>query len=155
MQRKYPSRPIVAIGGIVHRDSKILLSKRRDPPDKFMWSIPGGAVEKGETLFVALKREMKEECGIEVKSGTPFIILDKIYKNGDIVTYHYVIVDFFIDDFSGNLEVGSDSLALNFFALDNLRKPDIPESVSHLKEYIEQFMKSERLVYLSFEESFK
>ncbi len=153
MQRKYPPRPIIAVGGVVYENFRILLSKRKDPPDKFMWSIPGGAVEKGETLFAALKREMSEECGIEIISAKPFIILDKIYKHNDTVVYHYVIVDFLIDKFSGNLNAGSDSLELKFFGLDDLKSPEFPQSISHIKEYIGQFLSKEKLTYLSFEEN--
>jgi hypothetical protein len=47
-------------------------------------------------------------------------------------------VDFFINKFSGNLNAGSDSLELKFFGLDNLKSSEIPESISHIKEYIGQ-----------------
>ena len=152
MRRIYPSRPIVAVGGVIYADSKILLSKRRDSPDKFMWSIPGGAVEKGETLLAALKREIREECGVSVEKAEPFLIFDKIYKDIDMVVYHYVIIDFFIDDFSGKLEPGSDSLALEFFDIDSLKGPGIPKNIFHMKKYVRQFLQNGRSIYLSFEE---
>lgn len=150
MQRKYPLNPIVAVGGVVYKNRRILLSKRKDPPDELQWSIPGGAVEKGESLFDALKREIREECGILISEGIPFLILDKIYKKDHKIIYHYVIIDFLIKKFSGSLHTGSDSIDLKFFDLEDLS--DISKSVSKLREYLELFLLNGKLTYLSFKE---
>ncbi len=54
MKREFPHNPIVAVGGVVLKNEKVLLVKRQNPPDKSMWSISGGAVELGETLSEAV-----------------------------------------------------------------------------------------------------
>jgi mutator protein MutT len=54
-------------GGVVVRNGKILLGKRR--PDRLypeIWDIFGGHIEPGETKEETLKRELEEEIGIEV-----------------------------------------------------------------------------------------
>jgi 8-oxo-dGTP pyrophosphatase MutT (NUDIX family) len=110
------------------------------------------AVEKGESLFDALKREIREECDILISEGIPFLILDKIYKKDHKIIYHYVIIDFLIKKFSGSLHTGSDSIDLKFFDLEDLNNSDISKSVSKLRESLEFFLLNGKLTYLSFKE---
>jgi len=64
--REYPDQPRVAVCGIVCRNGKILMVKRRNPPAKNEWSPPGGSVLLGETVFEAVAREVFEETGINI-----------------------------------------------------------------------------------------
>ena len=50
---------------ITDRAGKLLLLKMAYA-DKH-WSLPGGAIERGETIYEALKRECKEELGVKIK----------------------------------------------------------------------------------------
>ncbi|NOZ30825.1 MAG: NUDIX domain-containing protein, partial [Crenarchaeota archaeon] len=65
MKRTYPEMPLVGVGALVIRDGKILLVKRKYPPGKGRWSIPGGHVEVNESILEAARRELLEETGIE------------------------------------------------------------------------------------------
>lgn len=54
--------------GLLWRDGRVLITKR--PEEKHLaglWEFPGGKQENGETLEACLKREIKEELGIEVR----------------------------------------------------------------------------------------
>lgn len=54
---------------VVNNNGSILLGKKIDAPDEFLsgqWHIPGGKIESGESLLDGLKREIKEEAGIDV-----------------------------------------------------------------------------------------
>lgn len=53
-----------SVYAVIINDGKILLSKQWDGYD-----FPGGGIEKGETIADALKREVKEETGLEAKIG--------------------------------------------------------------------------------------
>lgn len=62
-----------AIAIIVNSDNKILLLKRSDDPKQWMpskWALVGGAIEKGENPKEAVKREIKEETGLEIEKFT-------------------------------------------------------------------------------------
>ena len=48
--RQYPDRPIVAVGAVILDGDRVLLVQRGQEPLKGDWSLPGGAVEIGESL---------------------------------------------------------------------------------------------------------
>ena len=66
---------VVVVTGIVKFKDKFLILKRNSKmemhPDK--WSFPGGKVIAGENLFQSLKREIKEETGIEIENFKEYI----------------------------------------------------------------------------------
>lgn len=109
MSRAYPSRPVVAVGAIVVKAGKVLLVRRGREPSRGLWSLPGGAVKTGEGLGEAVVREVKEECGIDVKVEDVVEVLDRIQTDRDgRVRYHYVIVDFLASWRRGRLKAASD-----------------------------------------------
>ncbi len=63
--RKYSDKPLVGVGALIMRDDKILLIQRAYPPSVGRWSIPGGLVEIGESIWNACKREIAEETSLE------------------------------------------------------------------------------------------
>ncbi|HYP24947.1 MAG TPA: NUDIX domain-containing protein, partial [Actinomycetota bacterium] len=58
--------PQIAVGAIVVRDGRLLMVQRANEPGAGLWSLPGGRVEHGEYLAAALRREVKEETGLDV-----------------------------------------------------------------------------------------
>ena len=67
MTREYPERPIVGVGAVIVHDGMLVLVKRGVKPGKGKWSIPGGAVELGETVRGTAMREAKEECVLDIE----------------------------------------------------------------------------------------
>ena len=108
-RRKYPDRPYVGVGAVIVHDGKVLLVKRKYEPLAGRWSLPGGAVEIGETLEACLAREMLEETGLEVTVGPVIEVFDRItHDEGGRVAYHFVLVDYLCWPVGGVLSAGSD-----------------------------------------------
>ncbi|MDB5631418.1 MAG: hydrolase [Tardiphaga sp.] len=61
-----PSHPQLATSAAIFRDGKVLLVRRARSPGKGFYSLPGGRVEFGESLHVALHREVMEETALTI-----------------------------------------------------------------------------------------
>jgi mutator protein MutT len=95
MQRTFPERPIVGVGAVVVDGDRVLLVKRAHPPLQGEWSLPGGAVELGETLAAAIVREVREETGLAIELGPVVEVVDRVQHDAaGRVEYHFVIVDY-------------------------------------------------------------
>ncbi len=100
--REYPARPILAVGAIVVRDGCVLVARRGKPPGLGKWSVPGGAVNVGESLEAAARREVREECGVEVELTDTLEVIQRITRDdAQRVRFHYVIVDYLARWLSG------------------------------------------------------
>ena len=112
MTRDYPDRPIVGVAAVVIEDERVVLVRRGRPPAYGEWSLPGGAVEPGETLEKAVVREVEEEIGLNVDVVEVVAVLDRIFWDQEgQVQYHYVLVDFLCRKNGGKLQAGSDAIS--------------------------------------------
>ncbi len=65
--RTYPTRPFLAVSAAILRDGKVLVVRRARKPALNLYTMPGGVVEAGETLFEAVAREVREETALEIE----------------------------------------------------------------------------------------
>lgn len=92
-------------------ESQVLLIRRAQEPLKGEWSLPGGAVELGETLQAAICREVLEETGLIVQTLDVVEAFDRISQDAEgRVRFHYVLVDFLCRVVGGSLACASDAL---------------------------------------------
>src|SRR6185503_3254667 len=102
--------PIVAVGAFVFdRDGRVLLVERAKPPGEGLWSVPGGRLERNETLAQAVAREVREETGLIVEVGALACVVERM---GD--DFHYVILDYLARQIGGTLAPASDARAVRF-----------------------------------------
>jgi 8-oxo-dGTP diphosphatase len=109
--REYPARPILGVGGVVIEDGKALLIRRGAPPLEGEWSIPGGALEVGETIERGVRRELNEETGLEIRVVELIEAFGRILRDSEgRVQYHYVILDYLCRRVGGTAKAASDIL---------------------------------------------
>lgn len=124
--RFYPERPYVGIGAVIVVGDRVVLIKRGKEPMAGRWSLPGGAVELGETLHEAVRREMREETGLDVRVGPPVEVFDRITRDPDgRVQYHFVLVDYLCWPEGGALAAGSDVADAALVGRDELAAYDL------------------------------
>ncbi len=108
--RRYPERPILGVGAIIEAGGRVLLVERGNEPLKGVWSLPGGAVEAGETLREAVRREVREETGLEVEPVSAGEIFERIMPDAaGQPEYHYVLIDYLCRVTGGVLAPASDA----------------------------------------------
>lgn len=140
--RKYPVRPHIGVGILLVRDDNLLLVKRKFDPDAGYWSIPGGHLELGERTRRAAEREGFEETGFKVKVTKLAGIIDKImYDNNGKIEYHYVLINYFVEQVEGDLsrppKAFSDALEARFVPFKELKQYKLTDSLIELLEQLD------------------
>ncbi|HZP48211.1 MAG TPA: NUDIX hydrolase [Vicinamibacterales bacterium] len=138
--REYPERPIVGVGAAIVDGSRVLLVRRGHEPLKGEWSIPGGAVELGETLGAACAREVREETGLDVDVGPIIDVFDRIRLDANGRTqYHYVLVDFVCRPTGGSLACASDAVDARWALPADLTELGVrPATISVIEQAFER-----------------
>ena len=101
------------VAGVILRGDRIVLVRRKYGADRGKWCIPCGNVEVGEDVRTAVKREIKEETGLDVEVG------DVV----DAVSTHHspersvVGVYFLVKEKGGDLVAGDDAAEVGLFSL--------------------------------------
>lgn len=120
--RSYPARPILGVGALIFDGDRILLVERGNEPLKGQWSLPGGAVETGEPLADAIRREVREETGFEIDPVEVAEIFERITPDsGGRTKYHYVLIDYLCRITGGELKAGDDASAVRWFSKGELQ----------------------------------
>jgi ADP-ribose pyrophosphatase YjhB (NUDIX family) len=124
--REYPTRPFIGIGIVVIKGNHVLLCQRGKPPNVGSWTLPGGAQELGETCELAARRELQEECGLEVGPLHFCAHVDTIRRDEDgRIRFHYTILDFAARWVAGDPIAGSDVMSAEWAPMNALEPYDL------------------------------
>lgn len=83
--------------------------ERGKEPLKGYWSLPGGILETGEMLVEGIRREVREETGLEIEPLSIFEVFERIMRDdAGRPEYHYVLIDYLCRPVGGSLGAASD-----------------------------------------------
>lgn len=126
--------PVPAVGVVCWRGDEVLLIKRGRAPRLGEWSIPGGKVNRGESLHDAALRELFEETGVIAEIGPLLAVYEIIEPQ-----FHYVLIDYVASWKSGEASAGDDAADARFMPLDEamslITKDDIRDVLMRSRRY--------------------
>lgn len=112
------AKPTVA-AIILNKKGEVLLAKRSKEPGKGLWNLPGGFLEENELPEEGLKREIKEETNLDIKSFKLLGIYLGEYENkveGRITTFNAV---YLVEKNEGEMRPDDDASELKYFSLNS------------------------------------
>ncbi len=140
--REYPRVPTAAASAVIVRDRQVLLVKRGHEPGQGEWSIPGGLIELGETIHDAVRREVSEECGIEIDVERVLGAFDRVVRDADgRVRFHYILIDVLATPAGGAPRAGSDADDCRWVTREEMENLHI---TSQLRVLLRQVFESRR-----------
>ncbi len=144
IRRRYPKVPLVGVAGIVVENQQFLLIKRGKAPGRGEWNLPGGLVEVGEQLTEAVRREIREETGLEVRVETLLVVADRIIRDrrGRIL-YHFVLHDYLCRRVKGEPAAASDAAEVRWVAFEEVPALRVPDAVRGVLEKARKWMEGD------------
>lgn len=127
--------PIPSVDLLVNCDDGILLAKRQNEPAKGEWFVPGGRIQKGESLTEAVHRVAEAELGVEVVIDEKLGTFDHFYEKSDVPGSggkHYVAHGYFVTPTSESIILDTQHEEARTFQLDEL--PSVHE---HVEAYLD------------------
>ena len=109
------NNPVPVVSVIILRDNKILMLKRGNEPFKGWWVLPGGNMNVEETPEKSIKRETKEETGL----NTELRSLIGVYRIDDDPRGINIDIIYKADGF-GEIKLSSEDTEYKFFDVNNL-----------------------------------
>ena len=114
----------VAVAVIKNIDGQYLIAKRPQLAHQGgLWEFPGGKVEKSESVFQALQRELFEEVGISITKATPLIRIPHHYSDKSVLLDVWLVENFTGEAFAKEEQevrwVAKDDFSLYDFPLAN------------------------------------
>ena len=108
--------PFLAVDAVIFLKDRIVLIRRKNPPYEDRYALPGGFVEVGETVEDAVRREAKEETGLDIE----LLRLVGVYSDPGRDPRGHVVSVCYLAQGNGELRSGSDAKSAEVFRPDNL-----------------------------------
>ena len=142
------AEPRIRVSALLRWGDGILLC-RHDKRGRHVWLLPGGGVHSGETLVDALRREIREEVGIEAPPlEGPIALVDSIAPARTLTTKHVVHI-IFAGRVEGSLEeVSSTDEAVRGHRLFGLDELDGTVLHPPIQRFLQRWQSGDPAVYL-------
>ncbi len=111
-----PVTPLLTVDALIIYEGKIVLIKRKNPPFKDRFALPGGFVEVGERVEEAVAREAKEETGLYIG----LIKLQGVYSDPSRDPRGHTVSICYLAKGRGKLKAGSDAKEIGLFGLNEI-----------------------------------
>lgn len=122
LARRYPDAPLVGTATVViNTQGQVLLVQRGRPPRQGSWGLPGGLLDLGEKLADGARREVMEECGVDVEIVELVAAFEPLYwdEEGQL-EYHYVVLDYWGRYLSGEPTASDDAATVAWVSAEEL-----------------------------------
>lgn len=116
---------IGVFGIIVDEQGRVLLCHRCDYD---IWNLPGGGLEKGESPWQGVVREVKEETGFDAKVNKLIGVYSKPDKNGVVFSFECAVI-------GGSIKLNDEADKIEYFAPGDIPKNTAPKHVERIKDY--------------------
>jgi ADP-ribose pyrophosphatase YjhB (NUDIX family) len=103
--------PKVAVAGLVAQDGQVMLVRRLAPPRAGLWALPAGYMEQDELPEEAVRREVSEETGLEVRAGA----LDAVTALGGWQEQRGILLIYRAELLGGEPRPGDDAAEARWF----------------------------------------
>lgn len=111
-----PVTPLLTVDALIIFEGKLVLIRRRNPPFKDSFALPGGFVDVGETVEAAVVREAKEETGLDIE----IIKLTGVYSDPLRDPRGHTVSVCYLAKGRGKLKAGSDAKDIGLFGLNEM-----------------------------------
>ena len=131
----YKENQHIGVYGLIIKNNKILLIKKKTGPYDGKLDLPGGSFIFGERPIETLEREITEEVGINIKDyklfDTDSVRVDWVWNDTPVKTHHIGIF-YKVNDYDNEIkneveitEINDDSLGADFYDIDSLTKANL------------------------------
>ncbi len=132
-------KPRLGCAGIVRQGAAVLLGRRNKDPNRGLWILPGGGIKFGETFQTTLKREMREEAGVEIEVDGFF----KVYELINPPSEHRVILYFFASHVSGEPTASMDLYEVRYLLPAEIAQLSGQKLIS---PFVEQVLRDAKII---------
>ena len=122
---------ISVFGIIKNEENRVLLCLRNDYN---IWNLPGGGLEKGETPWQGIIREVKEETGLNIEVIKLIGVYSKPNKDEIVFSFECNIID-------GELILNEEAKDIKYFSLDKIPENTVVKQVERIKDYFENHIR--------------
>ena len=137
--------PVVLV--VVEAEGRMLLIRRALDPYKGCWAVPGGFVEKGESVTIAAVRELEEETGIRISEDDliPLFVSSVVSTNQIYITFRTHLKQ------PAEMILGAEAIEGGWFSRDDFPQQDfwLPKLLSAVYDFFDCVESGKHKLYIS------